>query len=73
MLYLRRFVAHFHAFYDGQELVVGLSPVRILQGDAPERVRAMVLAWASAHRPELLEAWRRLGAALPPRPIEPLR
>jgi len=73
MLFLRSFAAHFHAIYGNWELVVGIAPLRIIQGDAPGRVRAMVLEWALQHREELLQAWNRLGAAQQPRPIAPLR
>ena len=73
MLFVRQFVAHFHAIYENCELVVGVAPLRIIQGDAPARVRAMVLEWASQHQEELLQAWHRLSAAQQPKPIEPLR
>ena len=73
MLFLRSFVAHFHAIYENCELVVGIAPLRIIQGDAPSRVRAMVLEWAAQHEEELLQAWNRLSAAQRPLPIAPLR
>jgi len=73
MLFVRQFVAHFHAIYENCELIVGVAPLRIIQGDAPARVRAMVLEWASQHQEELLQAWHRLSAAQQPKPIEPLR
>jgi hypothetical protein len=72
MLFIRPFVAHFHAFYDRSELVVGISPPRILLGDAPPRVRLMTLEWARLHQQELHEDWSRLSAARPPIPIAPL-
>jgi hypothetical protein len=73
MLVIRPFVAHFHAIYDNTELVVAVNPVRIIQGDAPRRVRDMVLEWAMQHQQELLEAWNRMSAAQEPKPIAPLR
>ncbi len=73
MLVIRPFVAHFHAIYGNTELVVAVNPVRIIQGDAPRRVRDMVLEWAVQHQRELLEAWNRLSAAQQPKPIEPLQ
>jgi len=72
MLFTRCFMAHFHAFYGDDELVVSISPPQVLQGCAPPRARAMVLEWASAHQAELLEAWRCCSVAQPPRPIAPL-
>ena len=73
MLFIRPFVAHFHAIYGNFELIVGVSPLRIIQGDAPGRVRTMVLEWADQHQEELLQAWDRLSAARPPLPIPPLQ
>jgi len=73
MLIVRPFVAHFHAFYENCELIVGIAPLRVIQGDAPRRVRAMVIEWAAQHQQELQEAWNRLGRAQPPLPIQPLR
>ena len=72
MLFIRPFAAHFHAIYENWELVVGVSPVRIIQGDAPSRVCKMVLEWAAQHQSELLDAWGRLARAQLPAPIEPL-
>lgn len=72
MLFIRPFVAHFHAIYENCELVVGIAPLRIIQGDAPRRVRQMVLEWASQHQQELLEAWKCLSQLERPQPIQPL-
>jgi hypothetical protein len=72
MLFIRPFVAHFHAFYGDCELVVGINPLKIVQGDAPGRVRSMVMEWALQHQRELLEDWSRLGRAQSAQPIEPL-
>ncbi|CAN5836666.1 hypothetical protein BH23GEM5_BH23GEM5_23900 [soil metagenome] len=46
---------HFHAVYGEHELVVGISPIRILDGQAPNRVRSMVLEWSALHQTELLD------------------
>ena len=73
MLFLRSFSAHFHAIYENCELVVGIAPLRIIQGDAPGRVRDMVLEWAGQHQWELMQAWNRLSAARQPDPIAPLQ
>ena len=64
--------AHFHASYGNAELVVGIAPLRIIQGDAPFRVRALVLHWAARHQEDLLAAWCRCLAHQRPAPIQPL-
>ncbi len=73
MLFLSPFAARFYAFYNDSELIVSIAPLRILQGDAPLRVRVMVLEWARLHQQELQEAWARLRAAQSPLPIAPLQ
>jgi hypothetical protein len=72
MFFIRPYVAHFHAIYGDCELIVGINPLKILQGDAPRRVRAMVLEWAQQHQAELQEAWCRVGNAQGAQPIQPL-
>jgi hypothetical protein len=61
MMFARTLEARFHAIYGDSELVVGLWPLQIIQGDAPRRVREMVLEWASKHQQELIAAWHRCG------------
>lgn len=72
MLFARALTARFHATYGETELVVGISPVSIIQGDAPARVRSLVLEWAKQHQAELLQDWDRCARAEVPMPITPL-
>jgi len=72
MLFLRSMDARFHAFYGDNELVVGISPLRIIQGEAPKRIAALVLAWAASHQEELLNAWGAISYAQKPAAIAPL-
>ena len=64
--------AHFHANYGNAELVVGIAPLRIIQGDAPFRVRALGLHWAAHHQEYLLAAWSQCAARQRPQPIQPI-
>ena len=73
MAFTEAFGAHFHATYGDDEIVVGLNPLRIIQGDAPVRVRDLVLEWAHAHYLDLLNAWSRCATSQPAEPIAPLR
>ena len=72
MLFAPLLGAHFHAIYGENELVVSIAPLAIIQGDAPDRVRRMVLEWARTHQTELLQAWRHCSAGLRPQSIPPL-
>jgi hypothetical protein len=73
MMRLRGFGARFHAIYDNSELVVNLWPLRIVSGEAPTRVKDMVLEWATQHQQELLMAWNKLQSGEQPLAIEPLK
>ena len=72
MLFARALTARFHAIYGDAELVVGISPLGIIQGEAPARVRYLVLEWAEQHQTELLADWERCARAEVPVPITPL-
>ena len=72
MLGARTLGARFHAIYGESELIVGIDPVRVIQGDAPPGIREMVLKWAGQHQKELIAAWRRIEAGIAPLPIAPL-
>jgi hypothetical protein len=72
MVFSRALGAHFHALYGDREIVVGLAPLRIIQGDAPARVADLVLEWAALHHRELMQSWHRLAQAQGPLAIEPL-
>jgi hypothetical protein len=63
---------HFHAEYGEHELLVGIAPIRVLQGHAPKRVLSMVLEWAALHQEELLADWQLCQTLRAPQPIPPL-
>jgi hypothetical protein len=63
---------HFHADYAGHEALVGLSPIRILQGSMPMRARSLVFEWAALHQEELLKAWDLCSRNQAPTKIQPL-
>jgi len=63
---------HFHAEYAEHELIVGISPIRVIAGSAPVRVRSLVFEWAALHQEELQEDWERCKALQPPTRIPPL-
>ena len=73
MMRLREFGARFHAIYENSELIVNLWPLKIVAGEAPARVKEMVLEWATQHQQELLVAWNRIQCGDGPTAIEPLK
>jgi hypothetical protein len=57
MLFDQTFGTHFHAFYGDSELVIGLNPLRVIQGEAPPWVREWALDWVRHHQNKLRSAW----------------
>lgn len=72
MLFAPLLGAHFHALCGDHELVVAIHPLRVIQGDAPPRMRELVLRWAGRHQRELLAAWQACACGARPRAIAPL-
>ena len=52
----RTFGTHVHALYGDFELVIGLNPLGVIQGDAPSCVGEWALWWLGHHKRELLFA-----------------
>ena len=63
---------HFHALYGGDEALVGIESLAVLQGRLPPRARGLVVEWAALRQGELREAWSRASQLEPPGRIAPL-
>lgn len=63
---------HFHALYGGDEALVGIESLAVLQGRLPPRARGLVVEWAALRQGELREAWNRASQLEPPGRIAPL-
>jgi hypothetical protein len=48
---------HFHATYAGQEVLVSIQELEVLEGDMPSKQLKMLLGWAAFHQDELMENW----------------
>ncbi|MCL2695025.1 MAG: DUF4160 domain-containing protein [Clostridiales bacterium] len=68
----RHKVPHFHAEYQGEEVVVCLDG-QVLEGDIPGKKLKLVLAWAEIHHDELLANWKLLSEGREYFKIDPLR
>ena len=55
-------VPHFHADYAGAEASIAIETLEILGGRLPGRALRLVTEWATLHREELIEDWRRAQA-----------
>lgn len=72
MFYRDHAPPHFHAVYAEYEAIVGIDPIRVLEGQLPRRVQSMVFEWAAMHQEELRENWELARAGQPLRRIPPL-
>jgi hypothetical protein len=63
---------HFHVRYGEKKAIVGIDPLRILEGRLTPRVFGFVMEWASMHQTELLEDWDLARRNSPLKSIEPL-
>lgn len=48
---------HFHATYGGEEVIVSIRDLEVLDGSIPSKQLKMLLGWAAFHQEELLENW----------------
>lgn len=48
---------HFHATYGGEEVLVSIRDIEVLEGTFPHKQLKMLLGWAALHQDELMENW----------------
>lgn len=63
---------HFHASYGGEEVIVSIRDIEVLEGAMPNRQLKMLLGWAALHQDELLENWALAENNQELFPIDPL-
>lgn len=64
---------HFHATYGGQDVLVSIDELEVLEGTMPSKQLKMLLGWAAFHQEELKENWELAKARQELFAIEPLR
>jgi hypothetical protein len=64
---------HFHAIYGGEEALVAIEDLSVLQGKIPPRALGLVTEWASMHQEELMRVWNQARQHEPLDPIAPLQ
>lgn len=64
---------HFHATYGGQEVIVSIRDLEVLEGDMPSKQLKMLLGWAALRQDELLENWELAERKQELFNIEPLK
>lgn len=64
---------HFHAKYGGDEVIVSINELEVIEGDMPNKQLKMLLGWAAFHQEELVENWELARKKQDLFAIEPLR
>lgn len=64
---------HFHAVYGGDEVLVSIHEIEVLEGSFPNKQLKMLLGWAALHQDELTENWELARKQMELFPIDPLR
>jgi hypothetical protein len=63
---------HFHVRYGGQQAIIAIETLQLLEGRLSPRVLGLVVEWAMMHRPDLVRAWEQARRRIPIDPIAPL-
>ncbi len=63
---------HFHAVYGGEQIVIDIRTLEVMEGSISRRALPMLLEWALAHRTELLQDWELCQLKQHPNKIAPL-
>ena len=64
---------HFHATYGGDEVLVGIRDLDVIEGELPGKQLKMLLGWAAFHQDELMDNWELARRKQELFPIDPLR
>ncbi len=48
---------HFHATYGGDNVIVLINEIEVLEGNMSNKQLKMLLGWAALHQDELMENW----------------
>jgi hypothetical protein len=49
---------HFHASYGGDQVIISILELEVLEGNIPSKQLKMLLGWAAFHQEELMENWQ---------------
>ncbi len=63
---------HFHAVYGGNEAIININKLEIMEGYIPPRVLGLVIEWAALNQQALIANWERARRGEQLLPIAPL-
>lgn len=63
---------HFHVRYNDYDAKISISDCSILKGKLPTHAFSLIKEWASVHKQELSDNWKRIKNSEPLKKIAPL-
>lgn len=63
---------HFHAKYNDKFGIFSITELKMIEGNLPPKVVALIVEWANMHKNELMNDWELAQKAKPLNKIEPL-
>ena len=64
---------HFHALYAGEEVLISIEDLSVLNGRLNPRALGLVMEWAALRKGDLRAVWQQAATHEPLDKIEPLR
>lgn len=64
---------HFHATYGGDEVLVSINDLEVIEGSFPKKQLKMLLGWAAFRQEQLMENWELAVRKQELFEIEPLK
>lgn len=64
---------HFHASYAGENVIVSIKDLEVMEGSIASKHLKMLLGWAAFHQEELIENWFLAEKREELFPIDPLK
>lgn len=72
MYYLEHGIPHFHAQYQGEEVIIGIEDLSRLEGGLKPRAMGLVMEWAALHQDQLRQVWEQARNHEPLDTVPPL-
>ena len=63
---------HFHAIYQGNDVMINIQTLEVIEGKLPRRILNLIQEWATLNRDALWEDWKLCQENQPPQKIPPL-
>ncbi len=72
MFFKEHNLPHFHAIYGGNEALININKLEVMEGYLPPRVLGLVIEWAALNQQALTTNWERARKGEPLLSIAPL-